>query len=88
MQASSQDFSKGGSFVVSFLPPVIGWLLKKSSQKGGGGVTGTQDPPGYGPASMHCYLQIVKGTCLSSINTVRVKSILFLASRLTATRFP
>ena len=36
--------------VMSFSPPVVGCLLKKSSQKGGG-VTGTlgPPPPGYAP---------------------------------------
>ena len=36
--------------VMSFLPPVVGCLLKKSSQNGGGGVTSTPGPPsGYTP---------------------------------------
>ena len=34
------------------------------------------------------YLCIMVGTCFSSINTVLVRSIFFLAKRLTATRFP
>ena len=57
MQGCSQEFSKGGGevtvcqsegvhqIVVSFSPPVVGCLLKKSLQKGGLRAPPTPPPP-------------------------------------------
>ena len=62
MQGRSQDFSKGGGHTVSkqglfnygqdivmaFSPPVVGCLVKRGLQKGGGGSRAAQDPPCLG----------------------------------------
>ena len=51
VQGRSQDFSKGGypgsnNIVMAFSPRnIVGCLLKKGLQRGGGGVTGTPGPP-------------------------------------------
>ena len=47
----SPDCHYGQDIVMAFSPPVVGCLVKKGLQKGGGGgVTGTQGPPlGYAP---------------------------------------
>jgi len=66
-QGRSQDFSKGGvtlcqsegthQIVMSFSPPVVGCLLKKTFTKGGS--QAPQEPPGYAPAKKdYCYLGI------------------------------
>ena len=64
-QGRSQDFSKGGitrcqnevthQIFMSFLPPVVGCLLKTWLTKGGSR-TPQDPPPGYAPGSSWCRL--------------------------------
>ena len=59
LSAAQPEFFKGGvrvcqiegthQIVVSFSPPFVGCLLEKKLTKGGGGVTGTPEPPWLRP---------------------------------------